>query len=620
MTETRRGTEAERGGATQAELTRAATANPGAPAPGDAANIPAVWDGPSGKAYFRQVTRWIGDAADALHYAHQQGVIHRDIKPANLILSEDGRIMIADFGLAKSSEEESVTLTGALMGTLRYISPEQAMARRVPVDHRTDIYSLGATLYELLCAQPLFPETEEKRLLAAIMTRDPASPRKVNPAVPPELEIICLKTLEKSPEARYATAKDLADDLRRYSSDLPIAARRPTLLQRVVKFVRRHKAPVAATAAAVLLVVATFVAVRERSVRREAQAQRRIAQVQGLYDSGMFYASNGKWDRAEEEFARALAIDGENTRVMLGLVWMRIDRYKRRPDLATSENLEGALTLCRRVLARQPDDLTALNYAGILLKNLGRYAEALDVTMRAVELNPQHQPAWINLGAYHALLRDLHEAERCLRVGADLLGSGEGSRAVDQSNTWRNLAALELLLGRPSAIDHLRTALDLKVDDVPSWVLLIRYRLQRDEEVDVALDDAKHADRLTNGKDARVKRYLGIAYLRNGQWERAAASAQAALELGDAPAMNLLTLAQARARLGDMTGAGEALVSARNAWPKDLESADSHATYDQGVLWFESRAELDGLLQETNSVMQSLVSDPAAPPSLDDPH
>ncbi|MCH8148167.1 MAG: serine/threonine protein kinase, partial [Planctomycetes bacterium] len=208
-----------------------------------------------GRVYYRQVARWMADIADALHYAHGQGVIHRDIKPGNLIIKLDGRIVLADFGLAKVADTESVTVTGSLIGTWRYMSPEQALAKRMPLDHRTDIYSLGATMYEMLVFQPAIQGRDEKEIITQIITKEPTRPRRINPSVPRELETICLKTLEKAPDARYATAQELADDLRRYVDDLPIVARRPGFVGRTAKFLRRHSAEVK-TAAGVVAVVA----------------------------------------------------------------------------------------------------------------------------------------------------------------------------------------------------------------------------------------------------------------------------------------------------------------------------------------------------------------------------
>lgn len=230
-----------------------------------------------GKPYYLQVARWMADAADALDHAHGQGIIHRDIKPANLIVATDGRIMIADFGLAKEAGQSSMTMTGSLMGTLRYMSPEQAMAKRVRTDHRTDVYSLGATMYELLCFQPAFTGDDDKEVLGAIIAKEPTPPRKIAPTVPQELEIICLKTLEKLLDARYDTARALAEDLRRFTHDLPIVAKRPGIATRAVKFVRRHRAATIAVTAASLLAVAGIVTVREQNARRKAEVGQRIA-------------------------------------------------------------------------------------------------------------------------------------------------------------------------------------------------------------------------------------------------------------------------------------------------------------------------------------------------------
>ena len=145
-------------------------------------------------------------AAEALEDAHQLGVIHRDIKPANLLVDARGNLWITDFGLAHCQSQAGLTMTGDLVGTLRYMSPEQALAQRVIVDHRTDVYSLGVT-YELLTLEPAFGGKDRQELLRQIAFEEPRPPRRWNKAIPAELETIILKAMEKSPTDRYATAQ-----------------------------------------------------------------------------------------------------------------------------------------------------------------------------------------------------------------------------------------------------------------------------------------------------------------------------------------------------------------------------------------------------------------------------
>jgi tetratricopeptide (TPR) repeat protein/serine/threonine protein kinase len=219
-------------------------------------------------AYFRTVAQLGIQAAEALDHAHQMGVIHRDIKPANLLVEYGTggptgrqaselaapRLWVADFGLAQVQGDTRLSMTGDLVGTLRYMSPEQALARRVVVDHRTDIYSLGVTLYEFLTLAHAYDGTDREELLRQIAFEEPKPPRRINRAMPPELDIIVLKAMEKNPTERYATAQEMADDLRRFLDDLPIQARRPTLVRRARKWSRRHRSVV--WSAVIVLVLA----------------------------------------------------------------------------------------------------------------------------------------------------------------------------------------------------------------------------------------------------------------------------------------------------------------------------------------------------------------------------
>ncbi len=185
----------------------------------------------------RETARIGLEAAQALEHAHEIGVIHRDIKPSNLLIDGRGKLWVADFGLARIPQEEyDLTRTGELVGTLRYMSPEQVRAERDGVDKATDIYSLGVTLYELLTLRPAFSAPSRQEMVQRILHDDPVRPRRINPSIPRDLETIIFKSIEKEPSARYGSAYELADDLKRFLEDQPIRARRPSLVNRAVKW------------------------------------------------------------------------------------------------------------------------------------------------------------------------------------------------------------------------------------------------------------------------------------------------------------------------------------------------------------------------------------------------
>jgi serine/threonine protein kinase/WD40 repeat protein len=213
------------------------------------------------RAHFRTVASLGIQAALALDHAHQQGVIHRDVKPGNLLLDAVGKVWITDFGLAQFQGDPGLTATGVMVGTLRYMSPEQALGQRRFVDQRTDIFSLGATLYELLTLEPAFPGQTQAGILLQIGAAEPAPPRRLNRAIPADLETIVLKALARDPEERYATARDLADDLKCFLEDRPVMARRPGHLLRLRKWAWRRRSLLASLAASLALVLVGLVVV-----------------------------------------------------------------------------------------------------------------------------------------------------------------------------------------------------------------------------------------------------------------------------------------------------------------------------------------------------------------------
>ena len=221
---------------------------------------------------FLAVARLGIQAAEALEHAHGLGVLHRDVKPANLMIDADGGLWITDFGLARFQEDVGLTRSGDVLGTLRYMSPEQARAGGAIVDQRTDIYSLGATLYELATLRPAFDGRDRPELLRRVMLDDPTAPRRLDPTIPRDLETIILKAMAKDPASRYAAARELADDLRRFLEHKPIRARRPTMAEHLAKWARRHRAAVAAASVALLLAMAIASALLWGEQRKTARA------------------------------------------------------------------------------------------------------------------------------------------------------------------------------------------------------------------------------------------------------------------------------------------------------------------------------------------------------------
>ena len=226
--------------------------------------------------YFRGVARIGVQVADALAYAHRQGILHRDVKPSNLLLDLQGTVWVADFGLAKAEGTEELTHTGDIVGTIRFMAPERFEGKSLP---QSDVYGLGLTLYELLTLRPAFDDTNKGRLIARVQHEPPRPPCKLDPRVPRDLETLVLKCLAKDPRERYATAEALAEDLRRFLADRPIHARRATAAEQAWRWCRRNPwlAGLSAAVLLLLLVVAVGSSVfalrlqRELGYRRQAE-------------------------------------------------------------------------------------------------------------------------------------------------------------------------------------------------------------------------------------------------------------------------------------------------------------------------------------------------------------
>ena len=290
----------------------------------------------------RTAARLAEQVATALEYAHDNGVVHRDIKPANLLLDGKGNVWVTDFGLAHVSADLGQTRTGDVFGTLRYMSPEQAAGKRLLIDHRTDVYSLGATLYELLTLRPIFPGQDRQGVLHAILHDEPQSLKSHDRTIPVELETIVLKAIAKSPLDRYTTAGEMAADLRRFLEDRPIAARRPSMIDRSRKWIRRH--PAYFRAAIVFLLFSVVVlAVTTGVIARE---QRRT--------KAAFLGEKQRAEEAEERFQLARRSADEMIRIANEELGDSPQMQAVRKRL-----LEAALAFYQEFMEQRRDDPTA---------------------------------------------------------------------------------------------------------------------------------------------------------------------------------------------------------------------------------------------------------------------
>jgi tRNA A-37 threonylcarbamoyl transferase component Bud32 len=223
----------------------------------------------------KEAARLAETLAQAMHAAHEAGVVHRDLKPANVLLTKDGTLKITDFGLAKKLDEAGQTASGAIMGTPSYMAPEQAGGKSAQIGPHTDVYALGTILYERLTGRPPFRAATQLDTILQVVSDEPVPPGQLQPKTPRDLETICLKCLQKEPRKRYASAAALADDLRRFQNGEPVRARPVGRLQRGWRWCRRN--PVGAGLVAALLLgtaVATGLAVWALGERNRARLEK----------------------------------------------------------------------------------------------------------------------------------------------------------------------------------------------------------------------------------------------------------------------------------------------------------------------------------------------------------
>jgi serine/threonine protein kinase/Flp pilus assembly protein TadD len=526
--------------------------------------------------YWQTVARLGIEAAEALDHAHQNGVLHRDIKPANMLVDNAGKLWITDFGLARMETDACMTMTGDIIGTLRYMSPEQVLAKRAVVDHRSDIYSLGAALYELLTLQPAFGETDRAELLKQIAFEEPRPPRQIDQQISVELETIVLKAMRKSPEERYASASELADDLKRFIEHKPIKAKPPTWREQAVKWSRRH--PAAIWAGVLVLISMTITSTISavlitRAYEREA-AQRELAETQ---------RQNAEAERGGRKY-------------MVGL------------SLYNKGELDEAIPAFRDSVKLNPNYAPAHHNLGVALIEKGESDEAIAAFRDALNLNPEYASAHHNLGCALAITGELDEAVVAFREVVKL--------EPDNSLAYRYVGWAYLQMGRPDeAIANCREALRLSPDTAEFHSMLgyaLFYAGRKDEatsEFEKAIADCRNsirnpANSFMRWKLAAILASCPVTSLRNPL--EAVKLATEALELEPPGAHDLATLGIAHYGAGNISRAVEVLQRAYKLDKNNTESLfflamaewqlgnhdAAREWYEKAVTWMDVRPKI----------------------------
>jgi eukaryotic-like serine/threonine-protein kinase len=467
----------------------------------------------------RQLLRRFLDVCNAIDYAHSRGVLHRDIKPANIILGTHGETLVVDWGLAKvlgrvqpasPASEQTVasptvsgsaqTLPGSTLGTPAFMSPEQAAGNIEGLGPRSDVYSLGATLYSLLTGKPPLEDDKIAAMLAAVQKGDFARPRKLDPSTDKALEAICLKAMALKPEDRYATARALADDIEHWLADEPVKAHPEQRLERVGRWLRQHRAWTyagVATLIGISLAATTGIVVVDGARRREADVRK----------------------EAEANFNMAVqAVDDYLTSVSENTLFKLQDSVDIRR--LRQELLNSALRYYKGFVQERSHDPRLRRQLARAYFRVGQITQEVESPDQAIEAYRQAQAVWEPLMAAH---RDDHELAGDL--GASYLAVGklqDVAPNLDLDGAMMSLDRARAILEPLAAANPLIPGYQSHLADCYSEIATVQARREQTTESLILLEKARaiqqdlikrYPDKHAYQKSlAQITNVLGYAY------------------------------------------------------------------------------------------------------------
>ncbi|MBI4244151.1 MAG: tetratricopeptide repeat protein [Planctomycetes bacterium] len=447
-----------------------------------------------GKLPIRGFVEIIIKICEAVEHAHSKGIIHRDIKPQNIIIVDNKSVFITDFGLAKQLDTD-LTLTESVMGTPGYIPPEQALG--FDVDIRSDIYSIGATLYHCTTGSNPFAENNPLEAVLKAVDNEPSPPSKLNPLIPSDLEIIIQKCLHSDSNLRYQTAKELRQDLQRFLGGEPVHAKRLTAWYIISKKIKKFRTHILIGIGAIIVTSIALLLLNRENPTILAE---------NLVFQGMKAVNSKQYKEAEDLLIKAIDLDPKqfNAHYNLAIAYMELGKIneainslmeatKLQPGMKETrevkrklayayylqKNYKEANKLMEEMYAKFPDDSDLLLDFGIFKYSIGETEKAIELLKKGIELKPSHAEAHNYLGKIYNNNGKYEEAMACFKKASEL--------KPEYVEPLLNRGIMHLQLQQPDkALKSLRQALEIKRDSSDIYYNLgIAYDMlkMRDESV-----------------------------------------------------------------------------------------------------------------------------------------